>query len=154
MIVKCTGNSARHLTTAEAVERFNRNTNLEQVHLEIGSIYLVFGIAFRKGRPWYLICEEEGDEYPKPHLSDFFQVIDSRLPPDWSFRASKNNAGDVSVLPTPWAQDPSFLEKLVDEHTDALAFFEKLKADLAEWHRIQPATPTTRNDNPLRAKGR
>ena len=134
MIVRCIGNTPGHLKSPEMRSRLREYSTLDELHLEIGRTYIVFGIAFRAGHPWYLICEEPDDEYPKPHLSAFFEIVDSRIPPGWSYRFGNTNVGDVAFLPTAWAEDPSYLEKLVDGLPQAIDYLEHLKRQLEEWH--------------------
>jgi hypothetical protein len=140
MIVKCLGNSVGYLIEkgmdSKSLANFRENVHLDEVGLVIGRHYVVFGVAFREGVPWYLICEDQDDEYPKPHFFRFFELIDDRMPPGWSFRLGSTNVGEAAFLPTYWARDRSYLEKLVDGFPEARVFFESLKQELAEWHSL------------------
>ena len=132
MLVKCIGNSPEHLRDERTKQAYARNIHQERVWLEIGQTYLVYGVAFRDGEniPWFLICEDEDDEYPKPHLSAFFEIVDGKIPCDWAFTTTPNNAGEISFLPKRWAKDPCFLEKLDDEEIGAVEYFRELKAGM------------------------
>jgi len=100
---------------------------LEAIGLEIGKCYQVFGISFRTGIPWYLICEDINDEYPTPFCSSFFEVVDGSLGSGWSFALSHPSVGENSILPDVWAKDGFFLEKLVNGEPDAVSYFNELK---------------------------
>ena len=115
MLIKCIGNSPSQLKSDREKKAYARNIHQDHVWLEIGKEYIVYGISFsfRGGDiPWFLVCEEEDDEYPHPHLSAFFEIIDGNIPSGWAFTSVRGNVGDVAVLPKAWAEDPSFLEKL------------------------------------------
>ncbi len=135
MIVRCIAKSEEYLKPDPgSLVHYRENVHQEEVNLHIGRHYVVFGLAFRHGFPWYLICEEEDDGYPKPHFSPFFELIDDRVPPGWSFRIGSTNVGQYAILPAEWARDHSYLERLVDGESDAYAEFQSLKKRLVEWH--------------------
>lgn len=127
MLVKCIRNSPGQLEKDREKQAYARNIHQDEVWLEVGKEYNVYGVAFRDGEdiPWFLVCEDD-DEYPKPHLSAFFEIIDGDIPSGWAFTSISGNAGDVALLPKRWAEDPCFLEKLDDEEDDALAYFQQL----------------------------
>lgn len=127
MLAKCIGNSPYHLSNDREKQAYARNIHQDEVWLEIGKEYEVYGISFMDGEdiPWFLICEDN-DEYPKPHLGAFFDMLDSDIPSGWAFTFTKNNAGEVALLPKLWATDPCFLEKLDDGDEDALSYFHQL----------------------------
>lgn len=134
MKCRCIRRSIAELSPDDA-RHFGRHVHLDEVHLEIGREYLIFGVLLRDGRPWYLLCEEEDDDYLKPHFSELFELVDPRIPPDWSLALHNTNAGPFALLPTAWAADPAFLEKLVDGEPAAVAAFSRLREALDEWHR-------------------
>jgi len=136
MIIKCVGKSADHLEDRGALSNFRENVHLDELNLVIGQHYMVFGVVFRNRFPWYLICEYATDDYPVPHFSGFFELVDDRVPPEWAFRLGYTNVGEAALLPTYWARDPSYLEKLVDGLPEARTFFESLKRELEEWHSL------------------
>jgi hypothetical protein len=134
MIVKCIGRSFGHLSADRVSAHYRENVHVDEENISVGSLYIVYGVAFRGEFPWYLICEYEGDDYPRPHFSRLFEIVDDRIPPGWSFRLDVVNVGQAAVLPVQWARDPSFFEKLVDGNPDALSFFKSLKSDMDKWH--------------------
>lgn len=127
MLVKCIGNSPVHLSGDQERRAYEQNIHQNEVWLEIGKEYFVYGVSFRDGdnAPWYWVIEED-DEYPKPHLGAFFDVVDGEIPQGWVFTPTSSNAGDVALLPKCWASDPCFLEKLYNGESDALACFRQL----------------------------
>jgi hypothetical protein len=124
--VKCIANARASLTTPAALAAYDEDASDDEVWLVVGKTYVVFGIAINHGEPWYLVCEEEDDTYPKPHLGAFFAIIDPAIPPGWAV-ALDGNAGPFAILPRMWAEDASFLERLVDEDPEALARFAELR---------------------------
>ena len=89
----------------------------------------------RAGLPWFLVCETPDAEYPKPHFSGFFEVTDRRIPPGWSACLSKTgNYPGFALLPGPWAEDPHFMEGLVEGGPDATEVFSLIRTSLRSWH--------------------
>lgn len=129
MIVVCVANTLSSLSNELERKAYSENIIQEEVWLEVGKEYQVFGICFRDDLsiPWYLVSEEDDSEYPKPHLAAFFKVVDSSIPNNWEFCPKNNNVGDCGLFPEKWANDPSFMEKLVDEDAEAIAYFKDLK---------------------------
>jgi hypothetical protein len=120
-------------TDAEHVQRY---VHLEEVDLVIGREYLILGVVFRDGHPWFLVCEDESEEYPKPHFAQLFTLVDNRIPPGWSLATEHLNVGPVAILPEKWAAESNFLEKLVDAEPGAVATFDAIKKQLSAWHRM------------------
>lgn len=129
MLIECIGNAYEHLSCEYARQAYNKNIHQDEVCLEIGKKYIVYGIIFRdrEGFPWFLVCEDDEDEYPKPHLGAFFKIIDGDIPAAWAFSTECTNSGRIGILPKKWASDPYFMEKLVDGETEALNYFCQLK---------------------------
>lgn len=128
MRATCIGNTPIHLDTEHEKEAYARNIHQEQVWLEIGKEYPIYGILFRdkKSTPWFFIQEEENDEYPKPHLAAFFNLTDNTIPSSWAFTDNSGDLQDVALLPKIWADDPHFLERLIDGDNDATKYFKDL----------------------------
>src|SRR4051812_7604933 len=55
----------------------------EDIGLEPGKTYLVYGVVFRDGVAWYYLLDDEDAPYPRPYCHNFFQLIDERIPTDW-----------------------------------------------------------------------
>ena len=128
ILAKCIANSRRDLPDEESRAAYDRNIHLDEVGLVVGRRYVVYGIAFMggDGLPWYLVCEEDDDGYPTPQLGAFFDLVDGTVPEGWEV-AMNTNAGDFAILPSRWAHDPCFMEKLVDGEPEATAYFRSLR---------------------------
>ena len=151
MMVKCVKNSVLDITSRHSIENYKKYSSLESVsdYLCLGRNYLVFGVVYRDGVPWYLICEDPSDNFPRTHISEFFQIVDARLPPGWSFLLGRStNAGEGEILPDVWGRDPAFLEKLVDEVPDAIREFRQLQADLERFHVRPVQSPASPEEPP------
>jgi hypothetical protein len=128
MKARCTGNSLAHLQDEDMKRSYEKRVHLEEVNLNIGRVYPIFGVGFWDGVPWYLVYDEPEDEYPTPQLGGFFDLIDETIPPDWVFHIGRTNVGKVALLPKVWAKDPAFLEKLVDGDSEAIKVFMEMKS--------------------------
>lgn len=127
MRVRCTSNRIDSLSEASIQEHVKQSVHLESVDLHIGKDYQVFGVSFDEGIPWFLICEDMADNYPVPHCSAFFELIEGTIDSGWMLSIGESNVGSVSLLPAGWATDKFFLEKLVDGDSAAIAYFDSLK---------------------------
>ncbi len=134
MIVRCVANSRESLENSAFLENYKAYVRLEGVNLMIGFHYIVCGIGYRKGVPWFLVCEEPDSEYPKPHLSAFFEIVDPRIPPNWAFRMGRGVFGESEILPVSWVKDLGFPGRLVDGEREAVVAFRELQRELALWH--------------------
>lgn len=127
MRVKCVAN-AKEQVDSRFWSDVDDYLHQERANLSVGTIYSVFGVAFRRDHVWYLVCEDADDDYPILHLGAFFEPVDARLPCGWVLSLKPNNLGtDVSILPERWAADANFLERLVEGTEDDLAYFRALK---------------------------
>jgi hypothetical protein len=61
MLIECIGNAPGHLNCERARQAYDRDIHQEEVYLEIGRQYIVYGVIFRNGEdlPWFLVCEED-----------------------------------------------------------------------------------------------
>lgn len=128
LMVKCVENRLASLQSPEILEHASRYVHQDSVELVVGQRYPVFGVSFRDGIPWFLICESITDDYPTPHCSAFFELTDASIGVGWSLSLNQTNAGSISLLPDEWANDETFLEKLVDGDSAAVSHFNEMKA--------------------------
>ncbi len=106
MLAKCTGTSLTSLLDSNSRANFTESVHLDEVALTVGDTYVVYGVITRSGFPWFLVCEASDDEYPKPHFGGFFELLDERVPPEWSVSLSQSGSfRGLSVLPRPWAEE-------------------------------------------------
>jgi hypothetical protein len=128
MLVRCLRNRIDLLEDPAIRRHVEEHVHLESICLTIGECYQVFGIFFRAGVPWYLLCENSEDDYPIPFCFAFFELVDGSIGSGWCLSLSNSNVGNVAILPDQWASDERFLERLVDGEPDAISYFNELKA--------------------------
>ena len=100
-----------------------------EVDLDVGRVYNVYGVVFWDNCPWFYLCSEDYDEYPKPFAAEFFDVIDDKLSPHWklsSFSKGEYEAS-TSLVFDEWAKDASFYENLVEGDSEAVDIFSKYR---------------------------
>ena len=135
MIVRCVKGTTSELSLAEA-EFCARYGPPGKVGLQVGTDYLVFGMVFLDGRLWFLVCEDDDASYPQPrlHLEFFFDVVDGRIPPNWSAAGTGAWKGAWAFLPSVWSTDDEFFEHLVEGYQESVEMFHSIKEDLEQWH--------------------
>src|SRR3569832_118833 len=114
MLVRCSKNKVASLEDSAIRAHVEEHVHLESIDLTIGERYHVFGVFFRTGIPWFLICRQISDDYPVPYCSMFFERVEGSISAGWRLSLAQSNVGEVSILPERWAKDPRFLERLVD----------------------------------------
>ena len=127
MIVQCSQCKLSSIVDNTIRNSIEKRVHLHELDLVIGQNYRVYRVTFYDGIPWYLLCGESEDEYPKPYCSVFFSMIDASIEEGWKLSLHSFNLGGAALLPDIWADDGEFLEKLLDGNTTAIAEFNKLK---------------------------
>ena len=127
MIVQCINNETSNFST-ETKKYINDYIHLSKVSLIIGKKYIVYGLLFRKGVPWYYICEEDSDEYPLPHFCGFFKVINPKLSSEWEINYLEEERIVVSILPSIWSNVANFYENLVNGNENETSMFQNIKS--------------------------
>ena len=130
MKVVCKINNLNSFIEIEQLDRLGRYISMADgdVDLEIGKEYVVYGVVFWDGYPWYYVCSEDYDEYPKPFAADFFDVTDNSVSPYWVFSpCSIKDNKESSMLFKEWAEDAYFYENLLDGDPQAEALFLQYK---------------------------
>lgn len=81
MKVVCKVNNLNTLSDESLLKRLKKYISKPggEIDLELGKEYIVYGVVFWDNSPWYYICPELYDEYPKPFAAEFFDVLDDRL---------------------------------------------------------------------------
>lgn len=128
MLVKCVKNKLSSLDKSQIARHISEHVHQDTIGFTIGVTYQVYGIIFRSGIPWFLLCENISDDYPIPVCYAFFELIDGSINSDWNITLSHCNVSNVSILPKKWAEDHYFMEKLVDGDTDAIMYFNNIKS--------------------------
>ena len=100
-----------------------------EIDLEVGREYTVYGLVFWDNSPWYYLCAEDYDEYPKPFAAEFFDVLDARLSSHWKLSVVEQGEGEIlsSLVFSEWAKDPLFYERLIEDDSKAVELFEKYR---------------------------
>lgn len=100
-----------------------------EIDLEIGREYTVYGVVFWDNSPWYYLCTEDYDEYPKPFAAELFEVIVSRLSSYWILSSVDQGEGDIlsSLVFDEWAKSPDFYEKLIEGDFKSIELFNKYR---------------------------
>ncbi|WP_139699717.1 hypothetical protein [bacterium endosymbiont of Bathymodiolus sp. 5 South] len=126
MIVKCIKNKREDLS-AELLPNYDNYVNGQEIYMEIGQYFFVFGVSFREDVPWYLILEDETDDYPLPFSSGLFKMVDSSIPNDWHF-CNQPFASDIPcIIQKEWT-NPLFYGHLLDGEEYAVKkFYEQKK---------------------------
>ena len=126
MKIECISNKIDALSSVDR-EHVHQHVHKATVDLSIAKSYNVYGIIFRAGNPWYLICEETESEYPVPHFGGFFRIVDNRIPPDWGFLWHQGPWPDGAFIPVIWQRN-GFFEALLDGVGDAIQCFQRERA--------------------------
>jgi len=120
MKVKCTINNILNLPEGKTLDKIKRYIQLSdgKLDLDVGMEYKVYGVLFRNNSPWYYLCTDSDDLSPSPYPSELFEISDARLPAYWRF----SKRGVVAF--EEWANDETFLERLIENDPDALKVFK------------------------------
>lgn len=131
MIVRCSTNKPAEISDEELRRLVRQNVHLDQLDIVVGAEYVVFGITFWSGVPYYYVLEGESDDYPVPVCAGFFETVCSRLPNSWSL--VWNWQGKIAeILPSEWAADGSFYEKLIDGDASASERFRVIRKKIED----------------------
>ncbi len=73
--VTCKTNKIGENFSTETASRLKRYISIgdDELKIEIGKEYVVYGIELWDNCPWLYICAETYDEYPKPFALDFLR---------------------------------------------------------------------------------
>lgn len=134
MKIICKINNLNDISDPHTLERLKRYISKPdgEIDLDIGRAYNVYGVVFWDNCPWFYICPDNSDEYPKPFAADFFDTVDSRLPQNWMLCSFSNGQSEATTLLTfeEWAKDLSFYERLIDGEPEAIDIFTRYRTIL------------------------
>ena len=120
MKVKCI---KLYLNSVGANPVFNRDM---RDFLEIGTIYLVFGLSIRLGKIYYYIFDKEHlIEVPK----DLFNIMDDRVSKHWHFKEDEKET--VTLWPYLFYEE-SFIENFAEREIKERNLFEDLRKIMEE----------------------
>ena len=96
--------------------------------MEINTYFYLFDISFHRGVPWYLILEDDRDDYPRSFNCGFFEVVESTMPNNWRFYNRTIDGHSLPCITTKeWAYGSHFYEYLIDCKKYAVKKFAKQK---------------------------
>jgi len=125
MLVKCTSNHTTSLSETAAASA-GKQMAIEDVNLVVGATYVVLGLVIDGVYPWFLVCEGADDDYPVAHISQFFEIVDPSVDPDWVL-AHDDQLGGFAFLPRRWAGRACFIEDLVSGDKAAISEFLEIR---------------------------
>ncbi|MBV4488931.1 hypothetical protein HU727_025410 [Pseudomonas sp. SWRI153] len=131
MKVECITNRIDERFTQDTAARLKRHISMgdNELDIEIGKEYTVYGVEFWDNCPWVYICSEPYDEYPKPFALDFFEITENKISSHWVLKSqdTNNNKVKTQLVFCEWADDDSFYEKLVNEDEKCIKTFESYR---------------------------
>ncbi len=129
MKVKCIANRGEDLSL-QSIEAGDLITTDFQI--DIGNIYIVYGIAIWKGVIQYLTFDKH-ETLPFWHPSELFIVVDNALPNEWYFQYyGDKNEHNLMAL---WGykelvSDQSHYEELIEREDKAIKVFLQRKEEI------------------------
>ena len=128
MKIRCKYNKINQIQDQKIQEVLKKIIFLDdnsELGIEINRVYDVYGLYFSEVGTQYFICEDTEDEYPTGGHACFFDIIDNSIPINWKF--VYNNIDDSYLVPSEWAEDDMFYEKLLNGEKKEKIIFQKLK---------------------------
>lgn len=131
MKVICKSNNIFSFSDKSLVNRLKKYISYPEgeIDLRVGREYTVYGVVFWDNSPWYYLCSDETDEYPKPFAAEFFEVSDPRMSKLWELAARTCDDGSIisCLVFHEWAINELFYESLIDGEADAEKIFQHYK---------------------------
>jgi hypothetical protein len=128
MLLECIINRVVELPEVER-SIVGQHVHLDTLHLVRGKRYVVYGIIFRAGLPWYLVVDDDDAEYPRPEFAGFFNVVDDAIPSGWRFMWRCGPWPDGALLPSEWCAS-GYFEALLDGGPNEVALFKAKKVEI------------------------
>ena len=102
--------------------------------LSIDEAYIVYGVRFIKGMPFYCLQTDDRVPYPQLYISLLFEVIDPTPSKYWEIGVpwEHNGTFTTDLFFKEWVQDYSFFENLIDGCTEEKETFSKYEKLMAE----------------------
>jgi len=129
MKVVCKINNLKNINDEGVLARLKKYISMQDgdVDLEIEREYIVYGIVFWDNSPWYYLCIEDYDQYPKPFPSEFFDVTDGRLSSYWVLHVENEEEILSSIVFREWANTACFYELLLEGDEFAIENFNNYR---------------------------
>ncbi len=129
MIVRCVNNRLDQIDDNPLREIVSKSVHLNELDLEVGNNYFVYGIVFWEGIPWYYILENDSDDYPVPICAAFFEIASADFSATWRLGWGHNGMA-AQILPSEWLDDPRFYEELVGGGTREIETFQRIRHEI------------------------
>lgn len=102
--------------------------------LSVEEAYIVYGVRFIKGMPFYCLQLDDRIPYPQLYISLLFEVIDPTPSKYWEVGIpwEHNGTFTTDLFFKEWVQDYCFFENLIDECTEEKEIFSKYKKLIAK----------------------
>lgn len=118
MKVRCVVNSLEDIESISVKSRLGKAIHLDgpDHDIMVGRDYEVQAVEYRDGGYWFLVHSVPHNDYPFPYPAEYFEVIDPKLPAEWSakFRQTENGIEICRLSFSEWVNDDSFYEMLVE----------------------------------------
>ncbi len=134
MLVRCIDN-----TNANVPDEFldpagglNRSAKYD---LTVGTEYVVYALAVRRGQCWYYLAGDDHPYYPVRYPAPLFSVSDARLSSRWRYAYTPTHR-DHQILMTfaEWAGDPLFYDRLTEMEPAETQMYQQEKARMDAEH--------------------
>lgn len=131
MKVLCKANNLSFFNDENLLKRLREYIYMPdgEIDLIVNKEYMVYGVVFRDNSPWYYICVEDYDEYPKPFPAECFEIVDQKISKYWVLSTRCLEMGEVesSLVIKEWADNDSFYELLIEGDPATVKIFEQYK---------------------------
>lgn len=128
MVIRCITNRLGDLSEDDR-EYVSRYVHMDNVNLVRSQHYVVYGIVYRSGRPWYLIAEKDDAEYPVLHFAGLFELIGNKAPRGWGFYWNSGHWPEGAFIPMDWSNS-GFFEALLDGSRNEVDIYRTSKVEM------------------------
>jgi hypothetical protein len=136
MLLKCLRNKSDDLdeNARNHLSRFIR-IDRNEVYLDVGTIYVAYGVTFRDAHPWFYVYEDPKESYPIANSHHYFEIVEGTFDPSWRMVIGLTDKGSAmpDIIPMEWAEDSMFYEKLVDDDPEMVAAMKPIKERIANY---------------------
>lgn len=134
MLIKCINNNIAQVSNKELSNKILFEMELPGglLPLSINKEYVVYAIEFWNSPfPRFYISDDRYPQmsYPISYYSEFFSIIDNKLPSCWSFGIKKGSEDKIYPIFAfkEWVENPSFFESIISGDKNAKDVFKKYK---------------------------
>ena len=130
MMVKCLATRGQALFARTREIGYNPESRFAP--LEIGELYVVYGIQLWKGNLHYLVVPRyKGvDQGPSFDPAELFEVVDGQIPNGWYFRWEGSSDAEEATWGYRELLDPTHHDNLMERDPEALRIFKERKREM------------------------